>query len=93
MEQNEIFSTRDLYLAAALVSLKFFLTGVDFQIHGSRNQPVGYFKFENTPEIQEAKNQYNQGLLLIEPKLFVTNLKSLKSEVINMNNNPHLRSL
>ncbi len=85
----EIFSTRDLTLAATLVSLKFYLTGIDYQIEGDKNLPIGYFKFENTPAIQEAKSKFTQGLLSIEPKLFVTNLKSLKSEVINTYKNPH----
>lgn len=85
----EIFSTRDLYLAATLVSLKFYLTGIDYQIEGDRNQPVGYFKFEDTPAIREAKAKYTQGLLSVEPKNFVTNLKSLKSEIVNMYKNPH----
>ena len=89
MEKKEIFSTRDLYLAATLVTLKFFLTGVDFQYEGDKNQPIGYFKFEDTPQIQEAKAKFMQGLLSVEPKLFITNLKSLKSEVMNIQKNPH----
>lgn len=89
MKENEIFSTRDLYLAATLVTLKHFLTGMDFQIEGEKNAMVGYFKFEDTPEIQEAYSRYRQGLLLVEPKMFVTNLKSLKSDVVNIQKNPH----
>jgi len=89
MEQNEIFSTRDLYLAATLVTLKYYLTGIDYQIEGDKPQPIGYFKFEDTPEIQETKSRYNQGLLMIEPKTFITNLKSLKSEIVNIYKNPH----
>jgi len=92
MEKNKIFSTRDLYLAATLVSLKFFLTGIDYQVEGNKNMPIGYFKFENTPEIMEAKAKYTQGLLSIEPKLFITNLKSLKSEIVNIYKNPHVNS-
>lgn len=88
--ENEIFSTRDLYLAATLVSMKFYLTGIDYQVEGDKNQPIGYFKFENTPEIQEAKAQYTQGRLTVEPKAFVTNLKSLKSEIVNIYKNPHM---
>jgi len=86
---EKIFSTRDLYLAATLVSMKFYLTGIDYQIEGDKSQPVGYFKFENTPEIQEAKSKYVQGLLSVEPKSFITNLKSLKSEIVNIYKNPH----
>ena len=87
---DKIFSTRDLYLAATLVSLKFYLTGIDYQIEGDKNSPIGYFKFENTSEIQEAKSKYTQGLLSVEPKSFVTNLKSLKSEIVNIYKNPHI---
>ena len=54
--------------------------------------PIGYFKFENTPEIMEAKAKYTQGLLSVEPKLFITNLKSLKSEIVNIYKNPHVNS-
>ena len=87
---DKIFSTRDLYLAATLVSLKFYLTGIDYQIEGDKNSPIGYFKFDNTPEIQETKSKYTQGLLSVEPKSFVTNLKSLKSEIVNIYKNPHM---
>ena len=89
MENNDIFSTRDLYLATTLVSLKFFLIGIDYLVEGNKNQPIGYFKFKNSPEIQEMKNKYTQGLLSVEPKSFITNLKSLKSEIVNMYNNPN----
>lgn len=90
--EKEIFSTRDLYLAATLVSLKFYLTGIDYQIEGDKNQPIGYFKFEDTPEIHEAKSRYTQGLLSVEPKSFITNLKSLKSEIVNIYKNPHINN-
>ena len=91
--EQKIFSTRDIYLASTLVSLKFFLTGIDYQIEGNKNMPIGYFKFENTPEIRLAKSKFVQGLLLVEPKLFVTNLKSLKSEIVNIYKNPHMASM
>ncbi len=89
MESKTPFSTRDLYLATTLVTLKFFSTGLDFVIEGNKNSPVGYFLFENTPELQEAKNKYDQGMILVEPKIFITNLKSLKSNIVNIYNNPH----
>ena len=93
MKTNEIFSTRDLNLAATLVTLRFELTGIDYQIEGDRNQPIGYFKFANTPEIQETRSKYNQGLLMVEPRSFITNMKSLKSEIINVYRNPHRQDL
>ena len=87
----EIFSTRDLYLATTLVTLKFYLTGIDYQIEGDKNQPVGYFKFEDSANLQEAKSKYTQGLLSVEPKTFISNLKSLKSEIVNVYRNPHIQ--
>lgn len=82
------FMTRDLYLASTLVTLHFPLLGTDFQIEGTKPKPIGYFKFSNTEELREVCSQYNQGLLLIEPRMFINNLQSLKSTVVNMFNNP-----
>lgn len=89
MEKNEIFSTRDLYLAATLVTLKFYLTGTDYVVEGGKNFPIGFFKFEDSPSLQETRSKYIQGILLIEPKAFIANLKSLKSEIVNITQNPH----
>lgn len=87
--ENEIFSSRDIYLAATLVTLKFEMIGIDYMISGSSNLPIGFFKFQNNSEIEKAKSMYIQGALLVEPKTFVTNLKSLKSEIQNRYSNPH----
>ena len=89
---ENIFSTRDLYLAATLITLRFPLQGTDFSIEGEKSLPVGYFKFLNTREIQDAKSKYQQGLLSVEPRLFITNMRSLKAEISNIFRNPHLNS-
>ena len=86
---NRIWSTRDLSLASALVTLRFRMTGIDLQYTGDQNRPIGFFKFLDTAELQETKDQFNQGLILVEPKQFMTNMKSLKSEIINLQSNPH----
>lgn len=86
--EKEIFSTRDLYLASTLVTLRFFMNGIDFQIEGETRRPVGYFNFEKTEELIGATKKYSQGQLSIEPRLFITNLKSLKSEVNNYYKGP-----
>jgi hypothetical protein len=83
------FSTRDLYLASTLVTLKQVMVGIDMQIEGIKPRAIGYFKFEDTPELHEIRSKYNQSLLLVEPKLFISNLQSLKSEVTNMQQNPN----
>jgi hypothetical protein len=91
MSEDEIFSTRDLYLAATLITLKFPLLGIDYQIEGTKQAPIGYFKFEDDKMLREARQKYTQSLLSVEPKLFVTNMHSLKAEVINAFKSPHNR--
>lgn len=83
------FMTRDLYLASTLVTLHFPLLGIDYQIEGTKPKPIGYFKFEDSQELHAVRNDYNQSLLLVEPKLFISNLQSLKAEVVNMFQNPN----
>ena len=88
MAEENIFSTRDLALAATLVTLKFALLGVDYQQEGTKRRLVGYFKFEETPVLLEARQRFMQGLLQVEPRLFVTNMRSLKADVENAFDNP-----
>lgn len=86
---KKIFSTRDLYLAATLVTLHFPLLGIDHQIEGVKPRPIGYFNFEETPSLFEAKSHYNQGMILIEPRMFINNMQSLKADVVNFTYNPN----
>lgn len=87
-DQNR-YSTRDLYLAAALITLKFELLGLDFQLEGRHNDPVGYFSFDKTPNLIEAEQRYWRGDLALEPKAYATNMRSLKSQISNALKNPH----
>ena len=87
--EHQPFMTRDLYLASTLVTLHFPLLSIDYQIEGIKPKPIGYFKFEDSPQLHATRNDYNQSLLLVEPKLFISNLQSLKAEVVNMFNNPN----
>jgi hypothetical protein len=87
--EHNIFSTRDLTLASTLVTLKFLMIGIDFQIEGGQKRPVGYFKFDATPELDATRRRYSQGLLSVEPKIFMTNLHGLKAEVENIYKSPH----
>ncbi len=88
-KEKSIFSTRDLYLASTLVTLRFPMIGVDYQVEGIKPKPIGYFKFEDTPELHDIRSKYNQSMLVVEPKLFISNLQSLKAEVVNMFQNPN----
>lgn len=92
IQDENIFSTRDLTLAAVLITLKFPMTGLDFQIEGVKSNPVGYFIFENTEPLRAARQKFSQSMLSVEPKLLVTNIHSLKAEVINAFKNPHNRT-
>ena len=83
-----IFSTRDLALAATLMTLRFPLLGIDYQIEGLRSRPIGYFKFEHTPAIDEAKRKYMQSLIMVIPQSYDQAKEALKSEVMNVRLNP-----
>ena len=89
LTDEEIFSTRDLTEAATMVSLKFPLVGIDYQLIGRKPNPIGFFKFEKTPLLKEARQKYMQSLITVEPKLFMTNVHALKAEVTNFITNPH----
>ena len=84
-----MFSTRDLYLASCLLTLKFYMDGIDYQIEGERKMPVGYFNFEKTPELIDATHKYRQGQLAVEPKAFIFNMRELKAEINNAYKGPH----
>lgn len=89
-EQTEaIFSTGDLHLAAVLSTLKFPILGIDIQIEGLKGGPKGYFRFDNTDKLRDARMKYMQGMMLMEPKALLSNVRSLKGEVQNMVRNPH----
>ena len=88
-KNKKYFSTRDLYLATTLITLRFYMVGVDYQVEGDRRLPVGYFKFDDTSDLQDAIKKYKQGLISIEPRAFITNLRSLKAEVNNVYKNPN----
>lgn len=92
MTEENVFSTRDLALAATLMTLKFRLEGTDMQFEGSKREPIGYFKFEESQNLKEARQKYMQSMLMVEPQLFVTNMRALKAEVANWAKNPHQRT-
>ena len=92
-EENEIeeFSDRDILLASVLLSLGFKHTGTDFQIEGERQNPIGYFKFEKTDELEEAVKAYRARELSIEPQLLWSNFRGIKSQLEGARKSPHSR--
>ncbi len=84
MIQNNKFVSRDINLAATLMTLGFHVAGIQFQIEGNENHTVGYFAFERTPELEQAERDYWNRALKIEPREFTLNMRSLKSQVSNI---------
>lgn len=79
--QNNIYCTRDIYLAATLITLKFGLINIDYQIEGQRRFPVGYFNFEETPQLLEAESKFWQKKLVVEPRDLFTCMRGLKTRL------------
>jgi len=90
MKNENLYSTKDLLTAAAFVSLKFKIQGVDYQIEGYKRKPVGFFKFENTQGLIEAEYKLAHKELAFEPLEFMATYHHLKSWVENAYNNPHI---
>ena len=88
VKEEKLFSTRDLYLASALQTMKFPVLRIDMQIEGIKPRAIGYFNFEETEELRNARREYNQGEVTVEPRMYINNLQSLKAEVVNMQQNP-----
>jgi hypothetical protein len=84
----ENYSTRDIYIAATLLTLGHSMINVDFQVEGLHGRPVGYFNFANTPELKDNENKYLCGNLRVEPKALFTSLKALKGMVNNVYKSP-----
>lgn len=89
LKATPIFSTRDLNLAAVLMTLRFPLLGIDYQVEGTKSRPVGYFKFEATSAIEDAKRKYLQSMIMVVPQSYDQAKEALKSEVCNIKLNPH----
>lgn len=86
----KIFSTRDLVLASTLVTLGFEMQGIDYQQEGDKNRPTGYFKFDDTPNMRTAEDDFWNGKLSVEPRKFMSNLHGFKAQVYNVYKSPHV---
>ncbi len=87
--KNNFFSDRDITLAATLLTLKFNIVNVDYQIEGEKKNLIGYWSFERSEGLENALKKYINGEIVVEPKAFMANLKALKSETTNRYKNPH----
>lgn len=89
---DNVYSTKDVGLAATLITLKFKMNGITYQYEGVRPHPVGYFEFADGEKLQNALSAYWRGDLAVEPRSFMTNLRGLKAEISNIYKNPNLAS-
>lgn len=89
MAELKTYSIRDLALATTLVTLKFKIINITYQIEGMKNYPVGYFEFEDTDLLQKTIRAYNDGDLAVEPREFITNMRTLKSHVTGYYKGPN----
>jgi len=85
--KDNFYSTRDIELAATLLTLKFPMTNIDYQIEGDKL--VGYFGFEENEDLYKTIKKYREDDIVVEPKSNFSNLKYLKSETNNSRRNPH----
>ncbi len=88
-QKNNSYSTRDLNLATTLITLHFIMEGVDYQIEGEKQRPVGYFNFEDSEELQNAIKKFWSGDLSVEPRQFMNNLRGLKAQINSFYKSPH----
>ena len=88
-QEENTYSTRDLNLAATLITLRFELTGVDYQTEGVRPRPVGYFNFEDSKELQKAIKDFWARKLALEPIDFAGNIRGLKAQINTIYKSPH----
>ena len=86
MEKQE-HSTRDLIEAASLIALKFPLINIEFQVEGDKL--VGYFLFEDSKELKEARLQSISKELAFEPRSFQGIIRSLKAQLSNSRRSPN----
>lgn len=89
MENDQIYMTRDIYLATTLMTLHFDLVGIDYQIEGRKEMPVGYFKFKDSQNLRDTEKLFWQSKLAVEPKAFITNWRALKAQVNESYKNPN----
>jgi hypothetical protein len=81
MSVEKKWTTTDLALTAAMMSLGHRLDSLEILLEGSNRRPKGEFLMVDTPELREHEDLYWSGECLVEPKTFVSHQRSLKSMV------------
>ena len=90
------YVVKDLYLASALLTIKLPIVEMNIQHESKKDYftgvtkpiAIGYFTFENSPELTTAINMYLNREMRLEPIEYFTNVRHLKSQVMTASNNP-----
>ena len=90
------YIVKDLYLAAALLTIKLPVVEMNIQHESKKDyftgamkpMAIGYFTFENSPSLTEAVNMYLNREMRLEPIEYFTNVRHLKSQVMTAERNP-----
>lgn len=88
MDNQKIFSTRDITLAGTLIVLHFKMVGIDYQIEGERGLTVGYFKFDDTPNLKHTEQMFWDRELSVEPRKLIDAIRDLKAQISNVYKSP-----
>ena len=86
--QAAVLTTRDLYLASTLIVMGFPMQNIVYQYEGTRSQPVGYFQFDRTKDLEAADKAYWAGKTSVEPRAFVMAMRGLKSQTASAYKSP-----
>jgi hypothetical protein len=92
-EENNYFTTRDIHLATALMTLKYPLECVDYSYEGEKDKPVAFFNFKYSDDIRKTEREYWQGLLAVEPRNFMSNYRYMRAYIANEINNPNNKNM
>ena len=79
----EAFCTKDIYLAASLLSLGHRLLGLKTEDVSGSVAPYKIFMFEETPELLECVSGFFSGQLRIEPGSLFASYRFVKSKAHN----------
>jgi len=93
---DKTYIIKDLYLAAALLSIKLPILEMNIQYESKKHYrsgvlesvPIGYFTFENSPELTTAVNMYLNREMRLEPIEYFVNVRSLKSQITTATKSP-----
>ena len=87
--QPGLYSTRDITLAASLMAVGFKIAGIAQQVEGVNPREIAYFSFEENEALTDALGKYLRQELKVEPRAFMGNIRSLKSECVGNFKSPY----